>query len=271
MDIFKIILLLLIFTILSFYIIEFNSNKINYGFLPKNIYVFWDKGFENMPKMCKKCVNSWIAKNPEYKVIVLDKSNIYNYLDKEFLDKVWTKNQIQTQSDLIRINLLSRYGGIWVDATLFCIKPLKSWLKNNFKSSLFMFKYHCGDCTKTNIASWFIASCKNCYLTNEMAYDYNNYWSDKIKSDNYFNFHEVVNKTIFKNSHSKYVYGKIPFLEGYKYRAIFHGINYITFYNFDKIKHKNFKELPLIKFNQRWEKFNKQKNKTDFIDYLNQI
>ena len=96
-------------------------------------------------------------------------------MDKNFLDKLWDKNQIQTQSDLIRINLLNKYGGIWIDATLFCNKPLDEWLKYNMHIGFLLFRYS----KKNKIASWFIASNKNNYISNSFCTEYNNFWENR--------------------------------------------------------------------------------------------
>ena len=96
------LILIILFIILKTLKIEkFDSLKN----LPKIIWIFWDKGWSNPPKICTESVNSWIKYNPKWKIIKLDKKNIYNYLPKKYLDKLWNKNQIQTQSDLIRLNL----------------------------------------------------------------------------------------------------------------------------------------------------------------------
>ena len=40
---------------------------------------------------------------------------------------------VQAKSDVIRINLLASYGGVWVDATVYCNSPLDKWLDRSLK------------------------------------------------------------------------------------------------------------------------------------------
>ncbi|KQY79235.1 mannosyltransferase [Ensifer sp. Root142] len=47
--------------------------------------------------------------------------------------------KIQWRADLIRIALLRDYGGVWVDATTFCTKPLDEWLPPLMESGFFAF------------------------------------------------------------------------------------------------------------------------------------
>jgi len=116
----KYIFIFILFTLLIIYFwLILKNGYYNYIKLPKNIFCFWDKGYDLIPDIGKICIHSWIKHNPEYNIILLNRKNVYNYLDKNILDFIWTKNQIQTQSDLIRINLLSKHGGIWIDMTLF--------------------------------------------------------------------------------------------------------------------------------------------------------
>ncbi|WP_417884169.1 capsular polysaccharide synthesis protein [Vibrio rumoiensis] len=63
------------------------------------------------------------------------------------------------KSDLLRLYLLSQYGGIWADATTFCLNPLSNWLDDNAKHcNIFLFKHE--DNNTRPIEVWFIASPK---------------------------------------------------------------------------------------------------------------
>ena len=41
---------------------------------------------------------------------------------------IWKDMVIQHKSDMIRAFLLLKFGGIWVDASVLCLKPLSQWL-----------------------------------------------------------------------------------------------------------------------------------------------
>ena len=119
------ILLLVITFIIYLFIKKYKFIKSN---IPKNIYMFWDKGWDKAPYICQECLLSWKYYNPNWKIITLDKKNIYNYLSKELLDDIWEKKLVQHQADIIRVNLLKKYGGVWTDSTIFCNKSLDDWL-----------------------------------------------------------------------------------------------------------------------------------------------
>lgn len=58
-------------------------------------------------------------------------------------------------SDLLRLHLLAREGGVWVDATLYCCKPIESWLEPYMTSGFFAFRNPGPD---RPLSSWFIAA-----------------------------------------------------------------------------------------------------------------
>ena len=95
------------------------------------IWIFWWQGFDNAPEMVKKCIKS-IKKYSE-KVILLDKDNLYNYINIEQtiinkLDRgIITKTHF---SDIVRMKLLSKYGGYWIDSTIFLTDNIFKLIEN---------------------------------------------------------------------------------------------------------------------------------------------
>ncbi len=86
-----------------------------------NIWVLWLQGEANMPELVKVCLES-IKKNAgDHKVIVLSNSNLDKYIQfPEQIKTLYKEGKISNAhySDIIRMALLSRYGGIWIDATI---------------------------------------------------------------------------------------------------------------------------------------------------------
>jgi hypothetical protein len=135
---------------------------------PKTIWLLWFQGIEAAPFVVKKCYESWIRHNPTWKVILLDENNLTNYYFTEL-----PKIAPQAQSDIIRINLLATYGGIWVDATCFCMKPLDMWIDRYLTTGFFAFNKPGPD---RMISSWFLACSKNNYIATVYQNEVNRYW-----------------------------------------------------------------------------------------------
>jgi len=58
-------------------------------------------------------------------------------------------------SNLTRLCLLRRYGGLWTDATVFCLRPLDDWLDDAYDAGFFAFRNPAKD---RMLATWLIAS-----------------------------------------------------------------------------------------------------------------
>lgn len=79
------------------------------------IFVFWSQGVEAAPPIVQKCIGQMrdLFGN---RLHVLDSNNIKYYARMENCDKV---SSITALADYLRAELLMRYGGIWIDATVF--------------------------------------------------------------------------------------------------------------------------------------------------------
>lgn len=128
----------------------------------KKLFIYWDIGFKNSDKMIQKCLISWKINNPDWEIIELDKNNLINYIDiKKEIPDIENKTITQTSySDIIRIFLLEKYGGLWCDATTFCNYPLNDWLFNYIESGFFAFELN----SDRMNSSWFLYADKNNYI-----------------------------------------------------------------------------------------------------------
>ncbi|WP_318472700.1 capsular polysaccharide synthesis protein [Photobacterium leiognathi] len=124
----------------------------------KTIWMYWDTGLTHAPDVVKLSYQSWCQLNPDYKVVLLTNDNLTEYLGFDF-NAVFSILSVDLgaagRSDLLRLYLLNRFGGIWADATTFCIKPLSQWLDIS-DSGFFCFREkHSHDRT---LVSWFLAA-----------------------------------------------------------------------------------------------------------------
>ncbi len=123
--------------------------------IEKNIWIFWYQGWDKAPYLIKECRDSWIKNNPSWKIHLLDIFSIKEFLDFKLDERFLSHLSIAHLSDLIRLELLEKFGGIWVDASLFCLIPLDHWIYKYLKSGIFLFE---SNTRLTIIANWFIAA-----------------------------------------------------------------------------------------------------------------
>lgn len=95
----------------------------------ETIWILWRQGKEQMPPIVRKCYDSLLKHSDGWKVILITEKNINDYLvipDRVMKDVGKTKSFTHF-SDYIRLNLLSEYGGLWVDATFYVTDFLPSY------------------------------------------------------------------------------------------------------------------------------------------------
>ncbi len=110
------------------------ASDVNFDDSQKNIFIFWAQGFENCPNLQKECVARVKYFYSDFNVKLIDLQNykeyiqIPNYIEDLFSEK---KISIQCFSDILRFNLISKFGGYWVDATILFFKkyPLDFYLE----------------------------------------------------------------------------------------------------------------------------------------------
>lgn len=130
-------------------------------FIPKIIWIYWDKGLQQAPEIVQIAYKYWQKLNPDYEVRFLNEKNVQKYFDFRSLFYKFTIDAgVAHKSDFIRVYLLSRFGGVWVDSTTFCWKPLSDWIPEETKDcGLFMFKQS-PNRKDRQIKNWFIAASK---------------------------------------------------------------------------------------------------------------
>lgn len=142
--------------------------------LPKNIWTYWHQGFDSAPLVVRKCVERIKALHPDWKIHLLNEENVTSFIDPIPIEKdKWEKLLIPHRSDLIRTQLLIKYGGVWIDPTCFPIQKLDDWLIQYMDADLFFFA-HPG--RARIISNWFIAAPKGNYLLEKLYNDLCEYW-----------------------------------------------------------------------------------------------
>jgi hypothetical protein len=96
--------------------------------LPRTIWFLWFQGLEEAPSVVTRCYRSWVVNNPGWNVVLLDNSNLGSHELADLTSEQFASLAPAHRSDLIRLELLARHGGVWADATCYCTVPLDSWL-----------------------------------------------------------------------------------------------------------------------------------------------
>jgi hypothetical protein len=98
------------------------------------------------------------------------------------------------KSDIIRLSLLEKHGGIWADSTMLCMAPLEEWVYDALDPAG-IWMYHGGD-DGQGPASWFIISVKQSYIIKKWKKACDDYWASRTKEDEYFWMDKLFNNLL---------------------------------------------------------------------------
>lgn len=142
----------------------------------KNLWTYWHQGFESAPHVVKRCVKKWQETHAGWTLHLLDEKSLPNFIDPvPIAPEKWEKMEVPHRSDLIRTQLLIKYGGVWVDPTCFPFQPLDTWLPEYMTSGLFLFANPGRD---RIISNWFIAAEKGNTLLEKLYASLCQYWEN---------------------------------------------------------------------------------------------
>lgn len=175
------------------------THPVQKGKNSKRVWFCWFQGLAEAPDIVKKCYQSLQNNLKDYEIIVITDENYQDYVTfPEHIMEKYRKGTITRThlSDLLRLELLLTYGGIWIDATVYCSgADIPEYMLD---SDLFLFQ-----CLKPGrdghaavISSWFISACANhpiLLLTRDLLYEY---WKKYNYMKDYFLLHDFMQLAI---------------------------------------------------------------------------
>ncbi len=91
--------------------------------LPRIIWTYWQTA--PAPEFIQACIANWRQFAPDHEVRLLDRSSIESWLPSLRAD--FDSLPAYRQADWLRVQLLARHGGIWMDASMLLSRDL-GWL-----------------------------------------------------------------------------------------------------------------------------------------------
>ena len=155
----------------------------------------WYQGIENAPLIVQSCIKSVILNRAKHPVYIISKYNLNKYikLPKYIIQKFHSGYiRIAHFSDIVRLALLYKYGGYWIDATYFINRPL-----TKVNTTFFTIKLsYCWIQNHPIInCLWsvnFMASTKNSFISTYSYMALIHYWKKYNRSINYFLLDYIV-------------------------------------------------------------------------------
>ena len=152
--------------------------------LPRTIWCLWFQGWADAPDLVKACAASWRRHNPDWNLHLLSGDTLAAYLDPLPRPATAAGNlPVEARSDVLRIELLRRFGGIWIDSTVYCLRPLDGWIDQAMPSGFFAFNRPMPD---VMLSSWFLAAERGSYVVDRWHRMVRAYWEGRGERDHYF-------------------------------------------------------------------------------------
>ena len=210
------------------YIADFLSGKVeNFVAVPKKpelvgkkiFWQYWHQGVnDKTSKTVLECLRSVQKHRGEYEIILLTNETVWDYVElPKFVFDKFGKNgfNFAKLANLVRLYLLSAYGGVWLDATIYLTKPIEEKMLNEDFFAFQRSKIPPSDAKKfTNFDplyfSWspeFLAGMLNSFMVakpaNKIVADLLTilleYWEKEKKAGHYFFFQICFNRMILHN------------------------------------------------------------------------
>ena len=166
-------------------------------------------------------------------VIVLDKNSLKNFIDiPDHIEKKYSSGIIPNAhfSDFVRVALLKKYGGTWIDATVYLTAPIPETITNckffvfrtkqwtNFHQGAVSNKYLYGLNSKIYqyynfflcCSSWFIHSTGNSHIINKVYDLMSEYWANEDTLIDYFCFHYFITLCVIFSFDCQREYFQMP-------------------------------------------------------------
>jgi Capsular polysaccharide synthesis protein len=176
---------------------------------PRTIWCLWFQGWANAPDLVRACGASWRQHNPAWAIHYLSADTAKARLgDDPALEELWAKDlPIEAVSDVVRIELIARFGGVWVDSTVYCLRPLDRWLPQAMPRGFFAFNQPAPD---RMLSSWFLAAEPGCHIVEAWRRAVRAYWRGRRQRDNYFWFHDLFADTYRSDPQVRAIWDATP-------------------------------------------------------------
>ncbi len=179
----------------------------------KIIWQYWHQGVENAPEVIKKCLASVQKFEGDKTINILSLETIKDYIElpQRYYDLVNSgKMPIALFSDVLRVNLLQKYGGTWIDSTVYLTRKLPQEI---FESDLFGYRMDFErNWTQNKTPCWFIHSKKNSANIQAIKRALDAYWTENDGMFNYFMFEHLQTILSDKTPELNAEWDKMPYI-----------------------------------------------------------
>ncbi|WP_173669181.1 capsular polysaccharide synthesis protein [Sharpea azabuensis] len=180
----------------------------------KPIWICWLDGIENAPLLVQKCVSSVKKNAGNHPVNIITKDNYTEFVTlPEYIIEKKEKGLIGAAhfSDVLRVCLLAQYGGLWLDATIYCKGNLPD---KYFENDFFTCKSEpgvIGCISKNQWTTFCLGGTPNCIIFQVLRNFFFEYWKMEDCAIDYLFFDDAIEVARENLSEINYLIKAVPY------------------------------------------------------------
>lgn len=181
------------------------------------IWQYWAQGYDKIPEVVSKCLKSVEEWKEDYILIRLNDNNLSEYINlPNYILEKKEKGIIPLAqfSDILRVCLLSVYGGVWLDATILLTGPIPKRYKEidffayqrdpnepnqKYWENAYAYYYGWSNGFKVNMLNAVIFANKDSVVVKEIALLLLSYWKNNDRLPDYF-FFQILFDTLINGT-----------------------------------------------------------------------
>lgn len=126
--------------------------------IPRILWAYWDGGVP--PTLIARCFDNWRRLHPHFSIRIVDERSLGAYVDE--LPPQWGAATPTLRADWLRLELLRRHGGIWLDASTILTQPLDWVVEAQARDQSDLVAFYLGrfttDAAFPVVENWFLAA-----------------------------------------------------------------------------------------------------------------
>jgi mannosyltransferase OCH1-like enzyme len=169
------------------------------------VWQYWEQGVENAPPIVQRCLQSVQKHQGDRERILLDGETMRQYVDLP--NHIWNKRHLMTKqhfSNFVRLSLLKRHGGTWLDATIMLTQPIPK----SVEECSFLMLRQTGNPRLTE--TWFIHARRGHPLIETVLQGLSDYWKHYDKLHGYFMFPYHIEAALLLHSPLRRQFLRMP-------------------------------------------------------------
>ncbi|MDF3917784.1 capsular polysaccharide synthesis protein [Salinicola salarius] len=178
-------------------------------------FIYWNAGFNNAPDIVKICVNKW-RETLEDRLVELSDDNLGDYVELHDFSMKWKESNMAHFSDYLRLMLLNRYGGFWIDATTY---PGQYYIRHmeNVSQSVRFFSPKRKERT---LANSYLYGSRDSYIIKKMLSTLIVYMREFGRHNAYFAFHYIFGVYVLTDEKFRLEFVSAPHFDARDYQTL---------------------------------------------------